>query len=112
MKSLNIDGLIGLANRAMPVACEPVTLPNKEPVRIAVARDRAFCFYYEDSLEALTEMGAELIPFSPLGDKNLPDNIHGLYLGGGYPELYLEQLGCLTFLLDTFGLIMKLTYRS
>ena len=91
-KTLDIDGLIGLANSVMSVACEPVTLPKKEPVRVAVARDKAFCFYYEDSLEALTEMGAELIPFSPLADKNLPDNIHGLYLGGGYPELYLEQL--------------------
>ena len=91
-KTLDIDGLIGLANSAMSVACEPVTLPKKEPVRVAVARDKAFCFYYEDSLEALTEMGAELVPFSPLADKSLPDNIHGLYLGGGYPELYLEQL--------------------
>ena len=92
-KSLNIDGLIGLATSAMPVQCEPVTLPQKENVRIAVARDKAFCFYYEDSLEALSDMGAELIPFSPLTDTQLPDNIHGLYLGGGYPELYLEQLG-------------------
>lgn len=91
-KTLDIDGLIGLANSAMSVACEPVTLPKKEPVRVAVARDKAFCFYYEDSLEALTEMGAELVPFSPLTDKKLPENIHGLYLGGGYPELYLEQL--------------------
>ena len=91
-KTLDIEGLIGLANSAMPVSCEPVTLPKKEPVRIAVARDKAFCFYYEDSLEALTEMGAELIPFSPLADKHLPDHIHGMYLGGGYPELYQEQL--------------------
>ena len=91
-KSLNIDGLIALANSAMPVQCQPVVLPQKEPVRIAVARDKAFCFYYEDSLEALTEMGAELVSFSPLSDTRLPENIHGLYLGGGYPELYLEQL--------------------
>ena len=92
-KSLNIDGLIGLANSAVPVEYQPVILPRKEPVRIAVARDKAFCFYYEDSLETLTEMGAELIPFSPLSDSELPQNIHGLYLGGGYPELYLKQLG-------------------
>ena len=91
-KTLNIDGLIGLANSAMPVRCEPISLPQKEPVRIAVARDKAFCFYYEDSLEALSDMGAQLIPFSPLTDKTLPVNIHGLYLGGGYPELYLQQL--------------------
>lgn len=95
-KTLNIDGLIGLANSAMPVEYQPVLLPPKESVRIAVARDKAFCFYYEDSLEALSDMGAELIPFSPLTDKTLPDNIHGLYLGGGYPELYLEQLGANT----------------
>ena len=92
-KTLDLDGLIGLASGAMPVQCEPVILPKKEPVRIAVARDNAFCFYYEDSLEALTEMGAELVSFSPLTDKSLPENIHGLYLGGGYPELYLKQLG-------------------
>ena len=100
-KTLNIDGLIGLANSAMPVQCEPVELPKKEPVRIALARDNAFCFYYEDSLEALKEMGAELIPFSPLADKMLPDNIHGLYLGGGYPELYLEQLSGNTEMLQS-----------
>lgn len=100
-KSLNIDGLIGLANSAMPVEYQPVVLPKKEPVRIAVARDNAFCFYYEDSLEALSDMGAELIPFSPLTDKTLPDNIHGLYLGGGYPELYLEQLSGNTEMLQS-----------
>ena len=100
-KTLNIDGLIGLANSAMPVEYQPVLLPPKESVRIAVARDKAFCFYYEDSLEALSDMGAELIPFSPLTDKTLPDNIHGLYLGGGYPELYLEQLSGNTEMLQS-----------
>ena len=100
-KTLNIDGLIGLANSAMPVRYEPISLPQKEPVRIAVARDKAFCFYYEDSLEALSDMGAELIPFSPLTDKSLPVNIHGLYLGGGYPELYIEQLGGNTQMLQS-----------
>ena len=100
-KTLDIDGLLGLANSAMPVGCEPVVLPKKEPVRIAVARDNAFCFYYEDSLEALTEMGAELVSFSPLTDTRLPENIHGLYLGGGYPELYLQQLGGNTEMLQS-----------
>lgn len=91
-QSIDLDGLLELGRNAPELAFEPIPLPRLEPVRLAVARDNAFCFYYEDSLEALREMGAELVPFSPLADKALPENIQGLYLGGGYPELYPEQL--------------------
>ena len=91
-ETVELDRLLELAASAPPVAWEPVVLPRLEPVRIAVARDRAFCFYYEDSLEALAEMGAELVPFSPLEDAALPAHVQGLYLGGGYPELYARQL--------------------
>ena len=61
-------------------------------VKIAVARDNAFCFYYQENLDILKQLGAELVSFSPLKDKRLPGNINGIYLGGGYPELYARRL--------------------
>ncbi len=60
---------------------------------IAVARDEAFCFYYEDNLRMLREYGAETVFFSPLCDKGLPEGCCGLLLGGGYPEVYAKELG-------------------
>ena len=72
-----------------------------KPVRIGVARDKAFCFYYEDSLELLKKMGAELVDFSPLEDKALPAGLDGLYLGGGYPELYTEKLSANSTMLQS-----------
>ena len=63
------------------------------PVRIGVARDRAFSFYYEDNFDLLRQHGAEIVPFSPLDDDSLPTDLDALYLGGGYPELYAEHLG-------------------
>ncbi len=61
-------------------------------VRLGVARDQAFCFYYPENLEWLRHFGAELVEFSPLADTRLPPDLHGLYLGGGYPELHAGRL--------------------
>lgn len=91
-KSVDLDRLLEIAAHAPALAYSPVPVTPGEPVRIAVARDNAFCFYYEDSLRMLEKLGAELVAFSPLSDEKLPENIHGLYLGGGYPELYAEAL--------------------
>ena len=66
--------------------------PQSGKVRIGVAMDPAFCFYYPDNLDALTAQGAELVPFSPISDSRLPGGLAGIYLGGGYPELHAEKL--------------------
>lgn len=92
-KTIDIDRLLHLAEGTKDISYKPIELPRYETqVRIAVAKDKAFCFYYEDSLQVLRDMGAELVEFSPLTDGTLPEDIHGIYLGGGYPELYAAQL--------------------
>ncbi len=70
----------------------PLTNRAGASVRIGVARDRAFCFYYPENLALLEQAGAQLVEFSPLLDSQLPADLDGLYLGGGYPDLYADQL--------------------
>lgn len=65
---------------------------SRNPLRIAVARDEAFCFYYQENMEILESLGVELIPFSPIRDHGLPESISGVILGGGYPENYAKAL--------------------
>lgn len=93
--TLDIQRLMILAEDAAPPAATPAIFPcQKLPVRagIAVARDKAFSFYYQDSLDLLEAWGGELIPFSPLEASVLPSDVSGIYLGGGFPELYAEDL--------------------
>lgn len=91
---LDTEGLLSLARTAPPLhdSLPPIDAVCSVPVRIGVAQDAAFCFYYAENLEILRRLGAELLFFSPLHDSQLPDSLDGLYLGGGYPELYAEQL--------------------
>ncbi len=82
-----------VGNMAQPIVNgDNTAVQSTGKLRLAVARDAAFCFYYEDNLELLRSSGIETVFFSPLSDKKLPDNILGIYLGGGYPELYSEVL--------------------
>jgi cobyrinic acid a,c-diamide synthase len=93
-KSVDIDALLNNLTEASPTGRSRRRLPtrNEKRVRIGIARDSAFCFYYTDNLEMLEDQGAELVFFSPMTDSDLPEDIDGLYFGGGYPELFGEKL--------------------
>jgi cobyrinic acid a,c-diamide synthase len=95
---LDLDPLLGLSSPGVPnssTKSKTQVAPlfsGKSRVRIGVARDKAFSFYYEDNFDLLREHGAECVFFSPLSDLHPPPNLDALYLGGGYPELYADTL--------------------
>ena len=96
--ALDLDALLeALPEVSMPSLTDGGT--KMPEIRIGYARDRAFCFYYEENLRLLRQAGAELVPFSPLEDYNLPPALRGLYLGGGYPEVHAAQLSANTAML-------------
>ena len=95
--TLDINKLIEIGQTACDIPCDKATQSlevssdNQKPV-IAVAYDQAFCFYYEDNINLLRKIGAEIKYFSPIKDTELPEGTSAIVLGGGYPENYLEEL--------------------
>ena len=89
-RNVDLDRLLEISRGEVPVI--PMGKPSPVSCRLGVARDEAFCFYYEANLAALRRIGVEIVEFSPLHDPELPANLNGIYLGGGYPELYIREL--------------------
>lgn len=94
--SVDLEHIMRIAKNAAPLpwAELPGKAQDHQPhlVRIGVARDRAFHFYYQENLQLLQTFGAELVDFSPLSDQRLPERLDALYLGGGFPEVFASQL--------------------
>ncbi|MGD0229852.1 MAG: cobyrinate a,c-diamide synthase [Syntrophorhabdales bacterium] len=95
---VDIDALLSLSASCAPLP-QSQTAPMQragaargDAIRVAVASDRAFCFYYQDNIDLLKEAGAEIVFFSPLADKGIPEGADAVYIGGGYPELHGEAL--------------------
>ena len=93
-QTLDIQGILGLMkeHEDLEQVLQSRDLQECAKCTIAVARDEAFCFYYTNSLERLEGLGAEIAYFSPLRDRALPEGTDAIYLGGGYPELHMEEL--------------------
>ncbi len=91
--TLNIEYLLSLLNFNIIQPVHFVKTPSSfNKVRIGIAKDQAFCFYYQYNLKALEDAGAELVFFSPVYDSSLPSNLAGIYLGGGYPESFAREI--------------------
>jgi cobyrinic acid a,c-diamide synthase len=97
-KHIDLDQLLKIASTIDRKRISPGQREDKInhtsgcPVKIGIACDEAFCFYYQDNFDILKQLGADLIYFSPLRDISLPDRLDGIYLGGGYPEVFARDL--------------------
>ncbi len=105
-QTIDLDRLLAIARSAPPLPYGATDLFPPTPVepqtRIALACDEAFTFYYEDNLDLLRAWGAELVPFSPIHDAELPAGVGGVYIGGGFPELFARELAANRSMQESF----------
>jgi len=104
--AVSLDAVLQTARSAQPLSQNDGTsaaCAASGEVRLGIARDEAFHFYYPDNLEALERAGCSLVPFSPLRDTVLPPGIDGIYIGGGYPEEYAAALAANTGMLEAIS---------
>jgi cobyrinic acid a,c-diamide synthase len=97
---MKVDDILKLEFPLETAVCPTLEDAEFPRLRLGVARDHAFSFYYEDNLDLLREQGADTIPFSPIADRALPSDLDALYFGGGYPELYARELSANAPMLD------------
>ncbi len=91
-KNINVDRLLRLNMTSIDREVKASIENQDERVTLAVARDQAFCFYYQDNFDLFFRAGIDIIYFSPMNDSKLPEKIDGIYIGGGYPEIFAEIL--------------------
>lgn len=93
-QTADLERILRIAETAgiLECGCPTIEKTEENPVKIGIARDEAFCFYYRDNLELLEQYGCKFMPFSPLHDRTIPEGVGGLLIGGGYPELYAGPL--------------------
>lgn len=92
-KTVDLDGILKLGKKAENIEINSIFIPTvTKKIRIGVALDEAFCFYYQENLKLIEKMGGEIIYFSPLKDEKLPKGLNGIIFGGGYPELFAKEL--------------------
>ena len=110
ISGVDVDAIVEIAKSAEALIDSVNRVDSlNEPasVRLAVARDEAFSFYYEENLKMFEEAGVELVGFSPIHDTSLPENISGILLGGGYPENYLKELSVNSDMLNALKVVIS-----
>lgn len=101
-QTVDLDGIMKLGETAENIEINSIFIPSStKKIRIGVALDEAFCFYYQENLKLIEKMGGEIIHFSPLNDEKIPKGLNGIIFGGGYPELFAKELSANKAMLES-----------